>query len=68
MNNFITPQELRPFKVEIYGLQDNYIGTLQSYNDNFIGQITEPKLTLSKDGTQTFSCMIPKYYINEETN
>jgi hypothetical protein len=30
---------IRPYKVEIYGLQDNFIGTLQSYNDSSIGRV-----------------------------
>ena len=61
-------QEIRPYKIDIYGLQDNYIGTLQSYNDNFIGQTIEPQIVVSKDGTQSFTCSIPKYYIDPVTN
>ena len=44
-------QQYRPYKVEIFGLQDNYIGTLQSYDDSFIGRIKEPKVTISEDGS-----------------
>lgn len=68
MNKFITTKEIRPYKIEIYGLQDNFIGTLQSYNDDFIGQVIEPEVNLSKDGTSTFKCSIPKYYIDPKTN
>ena len=59
---------IRPYKVEIYGLQDNFIGTLQSYNDSSIGRIIEPILEISTDGTQKFTCSIPKYYIDKTTN
>ena len=61
-------QKSRPYKIEVYGLQDDYIGTLQSYNDSFIGPIIEPEITISDDGTQTFICSIPKFYIDPETN
>ena len=59
---------IRPYKVEIYGLQDNFIGTLQSYNDSSIGRVQEPILEISTDGTQKFTCSIPKYYIDKATN
>ena len=59
---------IRPYKVEIYGLQDNFIGTLQSYNDSSIGRVQEPILEISTDGTQKFTCSIPKYYIDKTTN
>ncbi len=58
----------RPFKIDVYGLQDVYLGTLQSYNDNFIGQVENPSVTVSSDGSQKFSCTIPKYYIDPKTN
>ena len=61
-------QKSRPYKVEIYGLQDDFIGTLQSYNDSFIGQVVEPVIDIKDDGSQSFTCLIPKFYINPETN
>ena len=61
-------QTSRPYKIEIYGLQDNYIGTLQSYNDSFIGQVVEPLIEILDDGSQSFTCSIPKFYIDPETN
>jgi len=61
-------QIFRPYKIEVYGLQDNYIGTLQSYDDSFIGRVQEPKVSISEDGTQEFTCSIPRYYINPKTN
>ena len=64
----VLTQESRPYKIEIYGLQDDYIGTLQSYNDSFIGQVIEPRMEISDDGSQTFTCSIPKFYINPENN
>lgn len=66
--NLVLTQESRPFKIDIYGLQDDFIGTLQSYNDSFIGQVVSPSLEISDDGSQTFTCSIPKFYINPETN
>ena len=66
--NIQRAQSYRPYKIDIYGLQDNYIGTLQSYNDHFIGRIRDPELTVEQDGTQTFSCQIPKFYIDPLTN
>ena len=47
----VLTQEPRPYKIEIYGLQDEYIGTLQSYNDSFIGQVIEPFLEINDDGS-----------------
>lgn len=61
-------QKSRPYKIEIYGLQDDFIGTLQSYNDSFIGQVVEPVIDIKDDGSQSFTCSIPKFYINPETN
>ena len=61
-------QETRPYKIEVFGLQDNYIGCLQSYEDSFIGQVVEPRLEIKADGTQTFTCKIPKFYLSEEPN
>ena len=67
-NRSINTQEIRPYKVEIFGLQDDYIGTLQSFDDTFLGQIIEPRLTIRDDGTQTFTCRVPKFYIDPKTN
>lgn len=64
----VLTQKSRPYKIEIFGLQDNYIGTLQSYNDFFIGQVTEPVIEIKDDGSQSFTCSIPKFYINPENN
>lgn len=64
----VLTQKSRPYKIEIYGLQDNFIGTLQSYNDSFIGQVREPIIEIKDDGSQSFTCSIPKFYINPETN
>ena len=63
----ILSQTSRPYKIEIYGLQDNHIGTLQSYNDSFIGQVVEPLIEILDDGSQSFTCSIPKFYIDPET-
>jgi len=30
--------------------------------------VLEPKITISEDGSQSFTCSIPKFYINPETN
>ena len=54
--------------MEVYGLQDNYIGVLQSYSDIFLGQVVSPKLSIQDDGTQTLTFSIPHYYIDQETN
>ena len=61
-------QNTRPYKMEVYGLQDNYIGVLQSYSDIFLGQVVSPKLSIQDDGTQTLTFSIPHYYIDQETN
>ena len=69
LSNFINlSQKSRPYKIDVYGLQDNYLGCLQPYNGSIIGQVSEPKIELSTDGTQTFTCSIPKFYINPKTN
>lgn len=61
-------QKSRPYKIEVYGLQDDYLGTLQAYNDSFIGQVREPVIDISDDGSQSFACSIPRYYIDPKTN
>lgn len=61
-------EETRPYKIDVFGLQDNFISVLQSYQDNFIGQIVEPYMEIKDDGTQTFSCKIPKFYLDEIHN
>lgn len=61
-------EQTRPYKIDIFGLQDNYIGVLQSYEDNFIGQVIDPQMEIKDDGTQTFSCKIPKFYLDEIHN
>ena len=66
--HLVLTQKSRPYKIEIYGLQDEYIGTLQSYNDSFIGQVTEPLIEIKDDGSQSFACSIPKFYIDPKTN
>ena len=58
----------RMYKIDVYGLQDNYIDTLQPYNSTFIGQIIQPEILINEDGTQTFNCSIPKFYIDPKTN
>ena len=63
-----TNSYFRPYKINIYGLQDNFLGTLHSYEDSFLGRIKEPFLEISTDGTQKFTCSIPKYYIDPVTN
>lgn len=64
----MSAKTFRPFKIDIYGLQDAYIGTLQSYEDNFIGQVENPSVKISSDGSQSFTCSIPKYCIDPTTN
>ena len=60
--------ELRPFRIDVFSLQDDFICTLHSYKDNFIGQITDVKLVESTDGSSSLSFSIPKYYISQEDN
>ena len=61
-------EKTRPYKIDVFGLQDNFIGVLQSYQDNFIGQVVEPQMEIKDDGTQTFSCKIPKFYLDKTYN
>jgi hypothetical protein len=69
LSNFINlSQKSRPYKIDVYGLQDNYLGTLQSYSGSIVGQVVEPVIELSTDGTQKFTCSIPKFYIDPNTN
>lgn len=49
-------------------MQDNFIGNLQSYEDTFLGQVVDPVLEIKDDGTQTFNCKIPKFYLSESPN
>lgn len=61
-------EKTRPYKIDVFGLQDNFIGVLQSYQDNFIGKVVEPQMEIKDDGTQTFSCKVPKFYLDEVYN
>lgn len=61
-------EKTRSYKIDVFGLQDNFISVLQSYQDNFIGQVVEPLMEIKDDGTQTFVCKIPKFYLDEIHN
>ena len=49
-------------------MQDQYLGTLQSYNDKTLQKIKDPQNKIVDDGTQSFTFQVPKYYIDQETN
>lgn len=50
---------IRDYEVSVWTLQDSYIATLKWSNSSHKGQIQEPKMTLSDDGTESFSFSIP---------
>lgn len=52
---------IRDYEVSIWTLQDSYIATLKWSNSSHKGQIQEPKMTLSDDGTESLSFSIPMY-------
>ena len=60
--------ELRPFRIDVFTLQDDFICTLHSYKEDYIGQITDVKLTENTDGSSSLSFSIPKYYISQSDN
>lgn len=54
-------ENVRDYEVSVWTLQDSYLATLKWSGSSHKGQIQEPKMTLSDDGTETFSCTIPMY-------
>lgn len=58
----------RRYKIDVFTLQDTFIATLQSYEDSYLGQIIKPSLEIKDDGTQTFTCEIPKFIKSQVPN
>lgn len=54
-------ENVRDYEVSVWTLQDSYLATLKWSNSSHKGQIQEPKMSLSDDGTESFSFTIPMY-------
>lgn len=52
---------IRPYEMSVWTLRDTYITSLRAYGIENRGQIEEPLLKLSNDGTQTLTFKIPMY-------
>ena len=57
-------KQLRSYEVSVWSLQDDFISVLKSADIEHKGQVQEPELKLSVDGTQEFSFSIPMYLHN----
>lgn len=55
-------QEIRSYEVSLWTLQDSFITVLKWSDVEQKGRIENPKMKLSIDGTQEFSCTIPMYF------
>jgi hypothetical protein len=51
----------RDYEVSVWTLQDSYKATLKWSGIDHQGQIMAPKMSISDDGTETFSFSIPMY-------
>lgn len=54
--------ELRPYEISLWTLQDSFISVLKPYGIYHKGQIETPKCQIKNDGTQELSFSIPMYY------
>lgn len=53
---------IRPYEISLWTLQDGFITILKPYNLDNRGQIETPKITLKNDGTQEIKFSFPMYY------
>ena len=58
-------ENLRPYEISLWTLQDSFITVLKSADVSGRGQIETPKSLIKDDGTQELSFSIPMYYRNE---
>ena len=54
--------ELRPYEISLWTLQDSFISVLKPYGIYHKGQIETPKCQIKNDGTQELNFSIPMYY------
>ena len=54
--------ELRPYEISLWTLQDSFISVLKPLGISSRGQIETPKCRIKNDGTQELSFIIPMYY------
>ena len=59
-------ENLRPYEISLWTLQDSFITVLKSADVSSRGQIETPKCLVKDDGTQELNFSIPMYYRNEE--
>lgn len=55
-------QNIRPYEISLWTLQDGFITVLKPYDLNNRGQIETPEITLKDDGTQELKFSFPMYY------
>lgn len=53
--------ELRPFRVDVYDLQDHFIKTIKDVGIELKGEIESLSMTISDDGTQQLSFNLPMF-------
>ena len=54
--------ELRPYEISLWTLQDSFISVLKPLGISSRGQMETPKSRIKNDGTQELSFIIPMYY------
>ena len=54
-------EPIRDYEVSVWTLQDSYIATLKWSHASHKGQIQDPQMSISDDGTEEFSFEIPMY-------
>jgi hypothetical protein len=60
--SFLFKENLRPYEISLWILQDSFITVLQSSDISSRGQIETPRCQVKNDGTQELSFSIPMYY------
>lgn len=56
---------LRPYEISLWTLQDSFISVLKPLNLYTKGQIETPKIVIKDDGTQELTFKVPMYYYQD---
>ena len=58
-------ENIRPYEISLWTLQDDFIKVLKPLELSLIGQIETPKCLIKNDGTQELNFSIPMYYYQD---
>lgn len=64
--NEILNEQLRPYEMSVWTLQDSFLAILKAPGIEVKGQIEEPKFNLKSDGTEELSFRVPMYYYKKD--